>query len=137
MADHLSFAIQRQKNNMQFDNPLSSEVMHLYQKEVAIGREGICLINKRFGIRLPESEAVSIALHIINAEALESDMQTTVRDTKILAGIIKIIEDEYKVKLSSNTKELSRLKVHVFALLRNYDQRSRNNKDSSKNKNIH
>ena len=118
LADHLAFAVHRYENNLQLDNPLMAEVIRLYEDEVNIGEFGLKLVKEQLAIDLPYSEAISIAMHIVNAEASAFDMQSTVKDTKILATTIKIIEQDYGIDFSQNERIFTRLKTHLLLLLR-------------------
>lgn len=76
LTDHISFAIERFYGGMNFANALEEEIKLFYSQEYAIGKFGVSLIYEKTSIRLPESEAASIALHIINAEHNAAISQT-------------------------------------------------------------
>lgn len=76
LTDHISFAIERFHGGMNFANALEEEVKLFYPQEYAIGQYGVDLIYKETHIQLPETEAASIALHIINAEYNAAISQT-------------------------------------------------------------
>lgn len=136
LADHLSFAVHRFENNLHLDSPLAPEVMRLYEEEVKIGEIGLELVKERLRIDLPYSEAISIALHIVNAEATAFDMQNTVKDTKILATAIKIIENDYRIDFSKNERAFLRLKTHLLLLLKSSPEDQRHQAVSENNKSL-
>lgn len=128
LADHLSFSIKRFQSGMNFNNPLSTEVARLYPTELNVGELGLTLIEESTSLKLPFSEAVSIALHIVNAEAAESDMGKTMRDTKILSGVMKIIEEDFSLKFHDKEYIFNRFKAHLLLLLKNFDKDKERNK---------
>lgn len=112
LTDHIHFAIQRFKKGMDFGNALSWEVKHFYNHEYLIGKEGLNIIEKRTGTRLPDDEAVIIALHLVNAE-LDSSMDHTVGMTKLIKEILGIIQYTFHVELSDTSLAYERLMTHL------------------------
>lgn len=96
LTDHISFAIGRFKEGMLFSNALFAEIKRFYPEEYSIGLKGLDLIEEKTGIRLPEDEAASIALHLVTAE-----FNIKVRDsysiTVLLDEMIEIISNEIKI----------------------------------------
>ena len=68
LTDHISFAIERYKKGMQFDNPLKVEVKTFYPIEFGVGKYAIRKVREKLDVELNEDEAASVALHIVNAE---------------------------------------------------------------------
>lgn len=69
LADHLSTALRRAADGeTELEYPLQWEVRHLYPAEAMFGREALRMVERRRGIRLPDVEAVPIALHLVNAQ---------------------------------------------------------------------
>ena len=66
LVDHISFAIERQEKHMSLPNLLLSETRLLYQKEFALGQQGLEIIRQTCGVSLPEDEAGYIALHLVS-----------------------------------------------------------------------
>ena len=71
LADHINFAIERFKKNLDIRMPFVYDIQHLYESEMQIGLFAIKLINKSMNVYLTKDEAVSIALHFINAENMQ------------------------------------------------------------------
>ncbi|MGT2636675.1 PRD domain-containing protein [Streptococcus ratti] len=63
LADHLHYTIERTKEGLVLQNPLSWEVRKFYPREFQLGREAIKYIKEKLGIELADDEAASIALH--------------------------------------------------------------------------
>ncbi len=93
LTDHISFTVDRFKKGMDFANALLEEVKLFYPNEFAVGIHALQLIESRIKVSLPEDEAASIALHLVNAE-LDSSISNTFTITKMIHEIMEIIERE-------------------------------------------
>lgn len=100
LTDHISFAIERQKEGMFFSNALYEEIKLFYPNEYLVGKHALYLIEDQTGCCLAEDEAASIALHIVNAE-LNTEISTTFLITKMMREMMEIIEDKMKVPFIS------------------------------------
>ncbi|MBR0230192.1 MAG: PRD domain-containing protein, partial [Erysipelotrichaceae bacterium] len=67
LADHIDFAISRNKGAKTITMPIIYDVQYLYEKEYKIGEYAISLIRDELKEYLPKEEAGYIALHFINA----------------------------------------------------------------------
>ena len=61
MADHIAFAIARQRKGIRFDMPLTYDVQQLYPLEYKIGRYITARVRQELGVELPREEVASIA----------------------------------------------------------------------------
>lgn len=77
LSDHLHYAIERQNQGQEIHNPLEWEVRHFYQEEYTVALQALALIAARTGVLLPNAEACSIALHMVNAGMKSPDGQVT------------------------------------------------------------
>ncbi len=68
LADHISFAIKRKENGVEFTNPLEGAVMSYYPAEYRLGQHCLRVIREETRADLNPSEASFIAPHIVNAE---------------------------------------------------------------------
>lgn len=93
LTDHINFALERQKKGMVFSNALHDEIKLFYPNEYLVGKHALYLIESQTGCHLPEDEAASIALYIVNAE-LNSEISTTFVITKMMREMMEIIEEE-------------------------------------------
>lgn len=57
LTDHINFAIERQKQNIDFTNPLLWEIKRYYPSEFQVGCYALDLIKQRFDVQLTEDEA--------------------------------------------------------------------------------
>lgn len=117
LADHLAFAIERTKQQINIKNPLAYDLRHLYPKEIAVGKQALQLVEKTLGVVLSESEATSVALHLINAENGLGEMDDTVKTTNIVNEITQIIQDFFQMELDDAGLAFSRFVVHLHYLI--------------------
>lgn len=123
LADHLNFAVERSKKKVEIRNPLTYDIEHLYTKEIAIGYEALGYIKDILNVSLPKDEAASIAMHLINAEGGFSNMEETIKNTKILKDITDIVVNTLNISIDENSYTYSRFIIHLRYLL----QRSQTN----------
>ncbi|WP_366249568.1 BglG family transcription antiterminator LicT [Terribacillus aidingensis] len=112
LTDHLHFAIERMNNGFEFQNALAWEVKHFYHHEYLIGKEALEIIKRKIGIEFPHDEAITIALHIVNAET-ENSMSNTVGMTKLIKQILSIIQYAFNVEYDENSLAYERLLTHL------------------------
>lgn len=68
LADHLHYAIERSREEISLQNPLSWEVRKFYPQEYEIGKQALRLIANDLEVELVDDEAASVALHFVNAQ---------------------------------------------------------------------
>ena len=122
LADHLNFAMERFQTGMEVQSPLTYDIAHFYPAEMSLGRQALEIIRERKGIVLPESEATSIALHLINGEMENNDMHATLTTTKVIRDITNIIEQTLKITLDTSGFNYSRFTMHIRYLLQRMQQ---------------
>lgn len=99
LADHLQFAAERFASGIMMENPLAVDVPLVYPEEYDLGKTGLKFMENMTGIKLPESEACAIALHIINAEGCGSSHSTSTRAVQKTLGIIDDVTDIVERKM--------------------------------------
>lgn len=113
LADHINFAAIRLKKSIDITNPLTNDIKYLYKTEMDIGYKALDIMEDVLKIHFPKGEAASIALHIINAEGKQNDMNNTIKVTKILKEITKIVEDSFDFKIDQDSLDYSRFVIHL------------------------
>lgn len=116
LADHINFALERVRGEAVIETPLAFDVMRLYPREVAIAKRAITLIKSRTGVQLPEAEVTNIALHLIDGEAEQSNMEATVKATRIIEDVTEIIV-RHLGKLDTSSFTYARFAMHVRFLV--------------------
>jgi len=112
LADHLNFAIERQKEGLIFQNKLLWEIKRFYNHEFMIGIEALSIVKYNLGVQLSEDEAGFIALHIITAE-MDTDIEWSMTMTTIIQGILNIIKFYYGIILDEDTINYERFVTHL------------------------
>ena len=92
LADHIAFAQQREKQGIRMAAPLHYDVQHLYPREYELGLRALETVRLRTSSSLPRAEAVSIALHIVNAELEGSDLSSTLTAVEVLDEVTTSVE---------------------------------------------
>lgn len=122
LTDHIDFALQRFKVGMRFQNALTHEIKTYYPTEYEIGKYGLNLILNATGISLPQDEAASIAMHLINAE-YSIRMQDIYHITELLPELLTFISKRlpFYFEESSPTWDWinNNLKFFLHHLIRN------------------
>ena len=117
LADHLNFAIQRSREGMSVRTPLAYDIRHLYPQEYSIAKQGLHELCRTLDVELPESEAVSVAMHIITAENEVGDMHSTILTAKVISEISALVEGSLGVKLDKDSFSFSRFAMHLRYLV--------------------
>lgn len=112
LADHISFAILRKAQGVEFSNPLKGSIMCYYPTEYHLGQYCLRVIREQMGVSLHEDEAAFIALHIVNAE-LNTNMSEMYEITKLIEGAIDIVEYFYQKKFDRESLDFNRFVVHL------------------------
>ncbi|WP_242852299.1 BglG family transcription antiterminator LicT [Clostridium butyricum] len=132
LTDHISFAVERAKQGINFKNALLWEIKRFYNHEFLIGREAVQIIKKRLDIDLPEDEAASIALHIVNAQLNSNNMNETLDITKMIQHILNIVKYHYNLELDEYSLHYERFITHLkFFSQRIFSGKTINEEDSN------
>lgn len=110
LADHISFSIEREKQRIYLPNLLLPEMKILYPKEFEIGFRGLDKINEICHVKLPESEAGYIALHLVNFTV---DKNEAYKISKFVKDVLEIIRQTYGIACSENDPDTVRMMTHL------------------------
>lgn len=117
LADHLNFAAERLRKGIEISTPLAYDVRHLYPKETELAKQARELLAREAGLKLPDSEVVNIALHLINAEAEAGDMHSMMMTLKALSDVDGIVEKQLAITLNKESFSYSRFSMHLRYLI--------------------
>lgn len=117
LADHISFAIQNAQNGVSIHTPIAYDIEHLYPREYALGVKGRETIREKLKVDLPDSEVLSIALHLINAEAEVGDFHSTMITTQVISQISEMVERYFDITLDKAGFNYSRFAMHMRYLV--------------------
>ena len=112
LADHISFAIKRKLEGIEFNNPLQGAIMCYYPAEYRLGKHCLRVIREQTDTDLSESEAAFIALHIVNAE-LNTNMSDMYDITRLIEGTLAVVEYYYQRVYDRESLDFSRFVVHL------------------------
>jgi beta-glucoside operon transcriptional antiterminator len=117
LADHLQFAHQRLKNGIDLTTPIAYDIRNLYPREYALGKEVLSTLREQTGIVLPEHEAISVAMHLINAESESGDIHSLMRMMQIINEVDKMIEEKLQVSIDKESFHYNRFVMHMRYLI--------------------
>ncbi|MDE6261535.1 MAG: PRD domain-containing protein [Oscillospiraceae bacterium] len=112
LADHISFAIKRKQDGVEFANPLEGAIMSYYPTEYHLGQHCLRAIRQETKTDLNSSEAAFIALHIVNSE-LNTSMSVMYDITKLIQGALDVVEYYYQKKFDRESLDFNRFIVHL------------------------
>lgn len=113
LADHLSFAIKRLRQGIEFDYPLRAEVSHLYPAELRAARLILEHVNASLEAPLADDEAVAIALHLVNAGFATGDLSFTYQMTAVFAQLFEVLEQASGRPFDRDTINAARFITHL------------------------
>ncbi len=116
LTDHLSFAIVRKEQGIEFENALLREIKRFYHPEFQIGLRAIELVEERIGIKLSEDEAGFIALHIANAE-VDGNITYTIKSAEIIQEILDIVKNHFMIEIDEESISYDRFITHLKYLI--------------------
>lgn len=113
LIDHISFAVSRMEQGLEFKNVLLLEIRNFYPKEYEVAKYALLLIKEKTGAELPEDEAGSIAMHIVNAEFDYKDANDSVRMTELMHKIVSIVRYQYRMNFDEESVHFIRFVTHL------------------------
>lgn len=118
LADHIDFALKRANDGIDVDNgTVRWEVKKLFPKEFQAATKAVDLINSTADVTLPKSEVVFMTYHFINAGSDGSKLQETIKITKLISGIIDIVQYQFQMNLDPESFNYNRFVAHLRALM--------------------
>ncbi|TWT27072.1 glucose PTS transporter transcription antiterminator GlcT [Planomicrobium sp. CPCC 101110] len=112
LTDHLAFAINRAKKDMQFSNPFLYEIEALYPKEYGVAKAVVRRVEEQMDIEFPEGEIGFIALHIHSA-VTDKSLRDINRYNLLISQLVEIIEANLNLHLQRDDVDYHRLIQHL------------------------
>lgn len=112
LTDHLAFAINRAKKDMQFSNPFLYEIESLYPKEYQVARQVVEKVEERMEVDFPEGEVGFVALHIHSA-VTDKSLRDINRYHQLISTLVDIIEEHLHIRLGKENVNYHRLIQHL------------------------
>lgn len=124
LADHVGFALKRSETGLHVEYPMVAEVINLYPDEYARGLALLKAVNARAPVALPDSEAVALAMHLVNAGFTGGDLAYTYTMTGVIQQMVAIIETTYSIRLDPGSVNLGRFITHLrYLFVRIHDHK--------------
>jgi len=117
LTDHLNFAVERARLNINMENALLWEIKRFYPEEFKQGLEALRIIQEELKISLSEDEAGFFALHIVNAE-MDGGMRQTIRIPEIIKDIMNIIRYTFGAMPDETSFYYERFLTHLKFFLK-------------------
>lgn len=113
LSDHIYTAIQRFLDGVSIKNPMRWEIQRFYEPEYEVGLKVLDMVEERFKIRLPEDEASSIAVHLVNASMASDSLEDVYEVTKIITDISNIVRYFFSVEFDTKSVYYYRFITHI------------------------
>jgi beta-glucoside operon transcriptional antiterminator len=123
MADHVSFALARAEAGQAVEYPLLAEVTNLYADEHAQALRLLEAINARVATPLPPTEAVGLALHLVNAGFATGDLAFSYTMTGLIQQFLDVVAGAHGVALEPGGVSVGRFVTHLRYLFVRVHQR--------------
>lgn len=123
LADHIQFAIKREKDNINIKLPLLYEIQHLYPQEMQIGYYALQLIRDKLQIELCREEAASIVLHLVDYD--ERSKNDSLQEEVIIDQCREVVERTMEIQVDKEGFNYSRFVTHMHYLM----ERTRNKQE--------
>lgn len=137
LLDHVSYALIRASKGQFIKSPLAWDVKKYYADHFQVGKYALKLLKDQFDVEFPEDEAVSIALHFVNAQNEQTTLDDTIQAMKILRDMLSIIQYHYRIQLDENSLNYMRLVTHLqYFIQRIQSNSSYTDNDEALNSNI-
>lgn len=118
LADHIAFAVAQHREGTYRPNLLAEEIERLYPAEFIAGIQGLRIIQQEVGVALDQSEAGSIAFHIINNSGSDGMSIDTAKIISGVNGMLDLIRREMGIELPVDSSRYARLVTHLKFLMR-------------------
>ena len=119
LADHINFAIDREKKNVKIRFPFIEDINQFYPEEMKIAKRSLKYINSYYDIHLDDDEAIGIAMHLINVTKNSNvDEIQNVNEKQIIDDITNIVSFHFQMDIDRNSINYARFASHVVYMLK-------------------
>ena len=118
LADHIDFMLTRATENIELgQDTLGWEMRKLFPKEYGTAQEALKLMQEKTKLDFPTSEAAYLTYHFINAGSGQTKLQDTIKITKLIRGVVDIIQYQYGMQLDTESFNFNRFMTHLRAFM--------------------
>ncbi|WOF23584.1 PRD domain-containing protein [Microbacterium betulae] len=112
LADHLAFAVQRAREDVDLASALEGEVRRFYPNEYAVALEALAVVERATGTTMPSAEAANVALHLITAEVGGGDGSAAALTT-FTRDVLDIVRLRFGISYDDADPAYARFATHV------------------------
>lgn len=112
LTDHISFAISRAEKNLEIKNTMLWDIKRLHKDEFEVGSHALRVIKENLNVELPEDEAASIAMHILNGE-INQEIPEIVDMIKLIEEILKMVKYYFNIDFDEDSINYYRFVTHL------------------------
>lgn len=113
LMDHLNFAVERYKKNINITNRVYWEIKNFYPEEFEIGVFSLKLMNDKLKIDMPIEEAASIAFHLVNAQGEKQESKDAMKAAKMIGSIVNLVRYTLNINIDEKNIHYTRFITHV------------------------
>lgn len=118
LADHIDFMLTRKDEGIELgQGTIAWELHKLFPKEYAVAQDALKLIKEETSSVFPKSEVVYLTYHFINAGSNQTKLQDTIKITKLISGVVAIIEYQYGMQLDTDSFNFNRFMTHLRSFM--------------------
>lgn len=132
LADHINYALFRFKNGEQIQNAFLWEIKKFYPNEFQVALDILEIIFYYEKVKLSDDEASFIALHFVNGQNSNYDLNLNgIKETIIIQDTFNIIKFHYSIDIEENTLNYSRFVTHLRYFLQRITRQERYDADEN------
>lgn len=113
LMDHLHFAVERYKKEINITNRVYWEIKNYYAEEFDIGVFALKLLNEQLQVNLPKEEAANIAFHLINAQGEKEASKNGIKYAKMIGSMVNLVRYTLNIDIDEDNIHYTRFITHV------------------------
>ncbi|MDO3408894.1 PRD domain-containing protein [Saccharibacillus sp. CPCC 101409] len=113
LIDHISFAVQRDKQGQQIENRMLWEIKRFYREEFAVGLHALKIVEEKTGIAFDENEAGFIAMHFVNARMDQKGVNLSQKTTRAIKDVLDLVKYHFRVEIDEESWNYNRFITHL------------------------
>lgn len=117
LPDHISAALERQRQGIVLENPLLWDIRQFYPEEYQAGCMAVDTIREQTGVSFPEDEAGFIAMHFVNA-VIGGELPAVYDMTCLLRQVCALVRTHCGAEPDTGSIDFYRFVAHLKFLAR-------------------
>ncbi|MGO2750665.1 MAG: PRD domain-containing protein [Pseudoclavibacter sp.] len=112
LTDHLNFATERAKSNLNVVNRLAWEMRTLYPRQYEVAEYGVRRLRELTGASIPDEEAANISFHLVNAGSKDVQFDA-MRVATLVSSVVQIVTHSTSISFRQEDLGFSRFVSHL------------------------